>query len=323
MDEIDRPERSAALRRVPPLGHAGRAGAHPEQRPRGSPRACTSATGATRRGTTSTASCPATGSSTSRGSSARSRPAAGKAGSTSRSSPTTASFTDQDFEDSLWKQDPVDVVPRAGAGRASSGPRDAQEDGAGLMGRLDGRVALVTGRSARARDRPRDRARAGRRGRERRGRRRRARGDGRGARGRGRRALLPRGRLRPGPGRRARRAGRERSRPAGRRRVERGSRRLAAVHGDHRRVVRPDRRGQPDRRLQRRTGVREGDGPLGAARPDRVHVVGPRPDAVRDDGGVRRDEAGRARPLRGDGDRARPARDPGQPCRARAGCCPR
>ena len=66
------------------------------------------------------------------------------------------------------------------------------------MGRLDGQGRAGHRRGARARDRPRHRARAGRRGRERGGQRRRARGDGRGARGRGRRALLPRGRVRPG-----------------------------------------------------------------------------------------------------------------------------
>ena len=48
----------------------------------------------------------------------------------------------------------------------------------------------------------------------------------------------------------------------------------------------------------------------GRGRADRVHLLRPRADAVRDDGRLRRHQAGGPRALRGDGDRARTARDP-------------
>ena len=54
------------------------------------------------------------------------------------------SFTDMDFEDSLWKQDPVEVVRRGKAGFERAW---AARKAPALMGRLDGKVALVTGAS--------------------------------------------------------------------------------------------------------------------------------------------------------------------------------
>ena len=77
------------------------------------------------------------------------------------------SFTDMDFEDSLWKQDPVDVCRRGKAGFVKAW---AGEEGAV---RLEGKVALVTGRRARAGHRSRHRARARGRGLRRRDQRRR------------------------------------------------------------------------------------------------------------------------------------------------------
>ena len=179
-------------------------------------------------------------------------------------------------------------------------------------------------RLARARDRSRDRARSRRRGSRCRVLRHRLPRRGRAA---GRRDprdgppidVLRLRRVRSGLGRRADRAGRAGSRPARHRRLERGYGRLGVVHGDHRRELRPDRRRQPDGRLQRRPGRGPGDGAIGQGRTDRLHVVRARADGLPVDGDLRIDEAGASGDGGDDGDRAGAVRDHGQPHRARAG----
>ena len=131
------------------------------------------------------------------------------------------SFTDMDFEDSLWKQDPLDVFRRGKAGFEKAwAARKAPPEARG-KGRARHRCL------ARARDRSRDRARPRRGGSRRRVLRHRLRRGGRGARRAGSAVSVASPtfyageRLRPRAGRRPDRAGGRRPRARSNRRLER------------------------------------------------------------------------------------------------------
>ena len=121
MDEIDQPERPAAVRRLPPVGHAGRARAHPCGT---APRVAPSVHICDWRDPTAERLRPRAARRRdhrpARGSSARSRPAAGTAGSTSRSSPTTARSPTRTSRTRSGSR--TRSTSSGGPGRASSGP---------------------------------------------------------------------------------------------------------------------------------------------------------------------------------------------------------